>query len=492
MFALESQITIGGVNMYDVIVIGGGVVGTSVLREVQRYNAKSLLLEMDDDVATGTSRANSGIVHAGYDCTPGTLKAKFNVRGNKLCYALADELGIKAIRTGSLVVANKDGYNGIKELYDKGIKNGVDVEIIGRDRILELEKNVADDIEYALYAKDGGIISPYKFTIALADNAVINGAEVKLNSKVTGIEKEGDIFKVTTESGEVYESRIVVNSAGGYANDINAMLNDEIYDTEFRRGDYFVLDVKERKNISTVLFPLPDERGKGILVAPTVDGNVIYGPTSIKVDGIEHTEVSAEGLDYIKQEIKKSYKCPNYRNVIRVYAGVRSIVGKDFVIKWSDKTEGFYILAGICSPGLTSAPAIGEYVAGEIANKLKLSKKDSILPNKKHLHFAELGIDELEKMIKKDSRWGRIVCRCEKVSEAEIVEAIHSPVGATTVDAVKRRARAGMGRCGGGFCAPDVMNIIARELNIPVTEVRKGGKNSNIAVCEVKEGEINV
>ena len=285
--------------MYDVIIIGGGVVGASALREAVSYGMKALLLEADDDVATGTSRANSGIIHAGYDAKPNSLKAKFNVRGNALCYELANELGIDAKRIGSLVVSTKEGLKGLEDLEKRGKENGVDIKIIGREEILRIEKNVADDIEYALYAKDGGIISPYKFTIALADNAVINGGEVILESKVVKIDNHGGKFTVYTENGKSYETKIVVNSAGGYSNDVNAMLGDEIYDTEFRRGDYFVLDTKEAKNISTVLFPLPDERGKGVLVAPTVDGNVIYGPTSIKVESIDDTGVTGEGLDII-------------------------------------------------------------------------------------------------------------------------------------------------------------------------------------------------
>ena len=479
--------------MYDVIVIGGGVIGTSVLRELQRYNLSSLLLEMDDDVSTGTSRANSGIVHAGYDCTPGTLKAKYNVRGNKLCYDWADELGISVKRIGSLVVADENGLEGLKELEVKGHANGVDVEIIDRDRILELEPNVADSVQYALYAKDGGIVSPYKFTVALAENAVINGAEVILESKVVAITKKDGYFIVDTEDGGRYERRVLVNAAGGYASNINALVGAETYKTEYRRGDYYVLDKKESANVSRVIFPLPDERGKGILVSPTVDGNVIYGPTSIPVEGPECTDVEADGLDYIKSQVPKSYKCPNYRNAIRVYAGVRSIVGSDFIVNWSDKVDNLFVLAGICSPGLTSAPAIGEDVARMVAERLELKKKEEgLIPNKKHLHFVDLSPSELNDMIKSDARWGKIVCRCEKVSEAEIVEAIHSPVPATTVDGIKRRARAGMGRCGGGFCGPVVMEIIARELNIPLTSVKKGGKNSNIAISLVKEGEIDV
>lgn len=468
--------------MYDVIVIGGGVAGCLILRELSKYDGiKSLLLESCDDVATGASRANSGIVHAGFDCKPGTLKAKFNVEGHAMYPSLMEELDVPYKMTGSLVVAPEDGRAGIEELYEKGIKNGVKVEIIGRTRILEIEPNVADDISLALYAPEAGVVSPYKLTIAAADNAVQNGAEIRTEETVIKIEKTAFGYKVLTEKGSSYECKLLINSAGENAVDINAMLDDEQYETEHRRGDYFVLDKKEIGNISTVLFPLPDHRGKGILVAPTADGNVIYGPTSILSEKGD-TEVTLQGLDQIREGLAKTYKAASFRNVIRLFSGMRSAVGNDFIIKESEKNRGYIMLLGICSPGLTSSPSIAKYVVEELVSRhFKLGKKQSFLPLPKHKKIAKLDAREINALVEENPLWGRVVCRCETVSEAEIVNAIHSPLKAVTVDAVKRRVRAGMGRCQGGFCMPSVIKIISRELGIPLTAVKKGGAGSEIA-----------
>lgn len=477
-------------KIYDVIVIGGGVVGAAILRKLSKYKISSLLLEKEDDISCGASRANSGIVHSGYDCVPHTSKAYFNVEGNKIYEALCKELDVPYKKTGSLVVAPESGEAALRELYKRGIENKVDVELIERDRIVELEPNIADGISRALYAKNAGIVSPYKLTIALADSAVINGAEVVLSAEVTAIEHKDGIYYVNTTKGK-YMSRLLINSAGANCMKINAMLDDEIYNVCYAVGEYFVLDSTEGNNISRVLFPLPDEHGKGILVAPTADGNVLYGPTSIPTDCCENTEVTREGLDKIRQGIKKTYKAVNLRKVIRVYSGLRTQVGDDFIVKSSNKNDGYIMLLGICSPGLTAAPAIADYVVHKLVCKyIDLPKKDNFLPLPNHKKFISLAKEELEELIKEDSRWGRLVCRCEKVSEAEIINAIHSPVPATTVDAVKRRARAGMGRCQGGFCAPRVIEILSKELNIPVTEVKKGGDNSEIAVGRIKGGDL--
>lgn len=474
-------------KIYDVIIIGGGVVGTAILRKLSMFEVSALLIEKEDDVSCGASRANSGIVHAGYDCVPNTLKAYFNVEGNKMFEKLCDELDVPFIKTGSLVVAPDSGKEDLRKLYERGIANKVNVELIERDRIVELEPNVADGITRALYAKDAGVVSPYKLTIAFADSAVMNGAEVKLSSEVVSISHKNGIYTVKTNNDE-YQSRILINSAGAFCMKINAMLDDEQYPVEYAVGEYFVLDSTESANISRVIFPLPDEHGKGILVAPTADGNVLYGPTSLSTDCCTNTEVTLTGLDRIKDSVKRTYKPVNFRKAIRVYSGLRTKVGEDFIIKNSDKNEGYIMLLGICSPGLSAAPAIADYVVNKLVGKfIALSDKENIVPMPKHKKFVSLDKQELEELIKEDSKWGRLVCRCEKVSEAEIVNAIHSPVPATTVDAVKRRVRAGMGRCQGGFCAPRVIEILARELNIPITEVKKGGTDSEIAIGRIKE-----
>ncbi len=475
-------------KLYDCIVIGGGIVGTAILDRLARYNAAVLLLEKENDVSAGASRANSGIVHAGYDCEPATQKAKFNVRGNALMWPLADELNVPHKKCGSIVVAKKDGYDGIKKLYDKGIRNGVKVEILNREMTLKIEPNIASDIEWSLYAPEAGIISPYQVVIGLADRAILNGAEIAVEAGVKGITKKDGVFQVSTLKGD-YFAKAVINAAGANGAMINDCIGAEHFDTEYRRGDYFVLDKTENKNVSTVIFPLPTAAGKGILVAPTADGNVIYGPTSIKVEKGENS-VSLEGLDEIRKNVPLSYARPAFNKVIRVYSGVRTIIGHDFIVKKSDIVDNFYMAVGICSPGLSSAPAIAEYLEEMIVKDFDLKAKDNYIvnmPEKKRL--SEMSANEINELIKQDAKWGRIVCRCEKVTEAEVVEAIHSPLPATTVDAVKRRVRAGMGRCQGGFCAPRVIEIISRELDIPFDEVKKGFGDSEIAFNAVKEIE---
>jgi len=473
---------------YDVVIIGGGVVGTAILKQLSGNKLKVILLEKSDDVAFGASRANSGIVHAGYDCVPNTLKARFNVEGCKMMPKLCEELDVPYKNTASLVVSDKDGLEGLNVLLDRAKKNGVRAELIERPKILEIEPNVSDNIVYALYAPDAGIVSPYKLTIAQADYSILNGGEVALEKEVVAIQKEKDYYIIRTQDGDIYSAKIVINSAGAGCMQINAMLGEYCPKVEYRSGDYFVLDSTEGGNVHTVIFPLPTKAGKGILVAPTADGNVIYGPTSVPVDDGENTAVTLEGLDAVKAGVAKTYKCPNFRKVIRVYSGVRTEVGNDFIIEASKQNVGYIKLLGICSPGLTSAPAIAKYVEELVGGIMPLEKKEKMIPLPKHKKFTKLSKEELQELINNDNRWGRLICRCEKVTEAEIVGAIHSPLPATTVDAVKRRVRAGMGRCQGGFCSPRVIEILARELNIPITEVRKGGKGSEIAVCPIKTG----
>ena len=473
--------------MYDCIVIGGGVVGTAIADALSMRGLKPLLLEKEDDVASGASRANSGIVHAGYDCVPGTLKAKFNVLGNRMFPSLTKDLDVPFVKTGSLVLARAGGEKTLEELLDRAVKNGVDAEIIDRKRIDEIQSGVNPDMVKALYAKDAGIVSPYKLTIAFCDRAILNGAEVRTNQTVVGVSNNDGAFTVRTQNAR-YECRYLINAAGAGAAGINALLGEENYETVFKKGEYFVLDKTENAKVSAVLFPLPDERGKGILVAPTADGNVIFGPTSVTCDDGD-TSCTREGLDLVKEGVSKIFDNADYRAVIREYAGVRASVGEDFIIKESDKISNYFILAGICSPGLTSAPAIGEYVADEIAAREKRIFSGNPVKILRHERLKNLSADELNEKVKKDPKWGRIICRCETVTEAEIVNAIHSPLPAVTVDAVKRRVRAGMGRCQGGFCAPRVIDILSRELGIPVTEVKKGGEGSEMVKCRVKEAD---
>jgi len=471
---------------FDVIVIGGGVVGTAVLRSLAAYRANLLLLEKSSDVATGASRANSGIVHAGYDAETGTKKAFFNVKGAAMFPELTASLHVPYRRVGSLVAAREEGLLALRTLYERGVANGVKVEILSRDRIEALEPLIAPEIKYALYAPEAGVVSPYKLTIAQADHAVVNGAKIALEEKVIAIEKNADGYLVRTEKSEFFATYIV-NAAGAGAAEINALLGEDVPVEKHAVGDYYILDNKQAGVVNTVVFPLPDEKGKGILVAPTADGNVILGPTSrpIPHEEAEENVVTREGLSRLIPKV-------DLRSVIRVYAGTRTAVGNDFIIEESARNENYFMLLGICSPGLTSAPAIGEYVAETVARKLGLARKESMLPLSDRFHLTAASDAEIAEKVASDPTFGRIVCRCEKVTEGEIVAAIHSPLPAHTVDAVKRRVRAGMGRCQGGFCRPRVMEILSRELHIPLSEVRLGEKGSEIAPYEIKEGYENI
>lgn len=473
---------------YDCIVIGGGIIGCGVLDRLARRKLRVLLLEKQDDVASFSTRANSGIVHAGYDCEPGTLKAHFNVLGNAKTWQDVRELDVPHLKCGSIVVADADGLDGLKVLEQKAIANGVEVELWDREKTLALEPNISDNVAYSLYAPSAGIVSPYQLAIAYADRAVLNGAEIELECEVEGIDKDGEAYILHTTKGD-YASSLVVNCAGAHGAAVNDMAGAEHYDTTYRRGDYFVLDSTERKNINTVIFQLPTRAGKGVLVAPTADGNVIYGPTAIDTMELDDTASSLASLDTLRSSVPLSYKNAAFNKCIRVYSGLRTIIGHDFIIGESKLASGFFMAIGICSPGLTSAPSIADYLDELIADRCGAAFKDSyVVTMPKHKRLMELDADTLNDLVKENSAWGRIVCRCEKVTEAEIVEAIHSPLEAYTVDAVKRRTRAGMGRCQGGFCGPRVMEIIARELNIPLDKVRKGGgEDSNIAVYPVKE-----
>ena len=462
--------------------------GCAVADRLARSRISVCLLEAGDDVAVGATRANSGIVHAGYDCTPGTLKARFNVRGNAMIWQLAEQLGVPALKCGSLVAAPAGGEEGLAELKRRADLNGVRAEILSREQALAVEPMLADGVVAALYAPDAGVVSPYQLAIALADRAAVNGVEVITEAPVTALGKRDGVFCADTPKGK-FEAKVVVNCAGASASRINAMLGAETYEEEFRKGEYYVLDHTERTNVSTVIFPLPTAAGKGILVAPTADGNVIYGPTS-RPTVEDDTAVDSEGLEEIRRSVPLTYSRPAFNKCIRVYCGVRTAVGEDFVVQPSEKAEGLIVTAGICSPGLTSAPAIAEYVEELVGERLTLlPKEDYIEIPPRSPRLEELSEEKLNALIAKDRRWGKIVCRCEKVTEAEIVAAVHSPVPARTVDAVKRRVRAGMGRCQGGFCSTRVMEIISEELGIPMREIRKGAGHSEIAVLAVKEAD---
>lgn len=475
--------------MYDIIVIGGGVVGGCILRELSKYRLRLCMVEKGDDVATGQSRANSGIVHAGFDAQEGTLKAKFNVEGNKMMSAYCKELGVKYKNNGSLVLAfSDDDIETLGKLKARGERNGVaGLTILGAEQLKEFEPNVSGRALGALYAPTGGIVCPYGLTIAAIGNAMDNGAELKTNFCVTAIAVNRDgSFKVTAEDGREAEAKILINCAGLGSGKIASLAGDDSVKVFPRKGEYILLDRESGGYVRHTVFTAPTKMGKGVLVSQTVDGNIIVGPTAEEKDG---TETSARGLETVIQKAKEMYPDIPFYNTITSFAGVRAYsAGHDFIVEESKAVKGLVNVAGIESPGLTAAPAIAKYVAEEIVGKmLPLSANESFNGRRTPEHFfKELSVEEKNELIKKEPAYGKIVCRCEQITEGEIVRAIHENPPARSVDAVKRRTRAGMGRCQGGFCQPHVAEIIARELNIPFEEVTKSGKGSELVLGVTK------
>lgn len=470
--------------MYDVAIIGAGVVGCAIARELSKYKIKVCVLEKEGDVASGTSKANSAIVHSGYDAKPGTLKGRLNARGNMLFDELSSELDFHFKRNGSLVLAfHNDDISNLEELLLRGQSNGIQgLKILTKQEVLDLEPNVSEEVKAALYAPSGGITCPYEMTWALAENAAANGVKIFLENEVKRLKKVDDgTFLISIEEGEI-QSKYVINAAGLYADDISKSIGAEDFDIRPRKGEYVLLDKEVGGLVRHTLFCVPGIMGKGILVTPTVDGNLLLGPNAHDIMDKMDTSTSDSGLNEVIAGAIRTIPSVPVRTVITSFAGLRAISGDDFIIEESNKVKGFINVAGICSPGLTAAPAIAEYVREILeAAGLNLVKNQKFNPKRTAIpRFRELDNKSREELIKKNPLFGRVICRCEMVTEAEIVEAIRRPCGATNVDAVKRRVRAGMGRCQGGFCSPRVVDILSRELGIPLTEVTKSGRGSYI------------
>ena len=471
--------------MYDVIIIGGGVSGSASARELSRYKVNACVLEKEDDVCCGTSKANSAIVHAGYDAANGSLMAKLNVRGNEMMETLSKELDFPFKRNGSLVIcrAEEDMPN-LQALYERGVKNGVkDLRIISKEEVKELEPNITDEVVAALYAPTGGIVCPFNMNIAFAENANVKGVEFKFNTEVQNIKKVDDHFEIETNNG-VYETKYVVNAAGVYADKFHNMVSEKKIHITPRRGDYCLLDKTAGGHVSKTIFALPGKYGKGILVTPTVHGNLLLGPTAIDIEDKEGINTTAAGLDEVITKAGQNVKDIPMRQVITSFAGLRAHEdGHEFIIEELEDCKGFIDCAGIESPGLTSAPAIGEMVAGILKDLMGLEEKEDFIATRKGvLNPEHLTKEERIELIKNNPAYGNIICRCEMITEGEIIDAIKRPLGARSLDAVKRRTRAGMGRCQSGFCSPRTMEILSRELGVPMSEITKTGGDSKIIV----------
>ena len=476
--------------MYDVMIIGAGVSGSACARELARYKLNICVVERAEDVCCGTSKANSAIAHAGFDADQGSLMAKLNVQGNKMMEELSKELDFEFIRNGSLVVCTREeDRRNLQALLENGIANGVEgLRIVEREELLAMEPNISDEAVAALYAPTGGILCPFGLNIALAENACVNGVEFKFDTEVLNIEKTDGGWKLVTNNGD-YETKVVVNAAGVYADKFHNMVSDDKMTIVARRGDYYLLDKTAGKHVSRTIFTLPNEFGKGVLVSPTVHGNLIVGPTANDIDDKEGTNTTRAELDEVTVKSAVNVKNVPLRQVITSFAGLRAHeLGHEFHIRELPEAPGFVDCAGIESPGLTSSPAIGCMVADIVSGILKPEKNPDFVGTRKGIvRPSEMSLEERNELIKKEPAYGNIICRCEMITEGEILDAIRRPLGAKSLDGVKRRTRAGMGRCQAGFCSPRTMEILSRELHIDMSQVTKSGGESRLIVGTNKD-----
>ena len=477
--------------MYDVVIIGAGIAGGAIARELSRYQLKIAIVDKENDIANCTTMANSAIIHAGYDADASTNKGKYNAKGNFLYTQYCEELDVPFKRVGSLVVGfDDDDKKTIQALYENGIKNGVpEMEIIDGEKVKELEPNLSKDICVALYAPTAGIISAWEMAIALVENAMDNGVELFLNKEVVSINKSDEKFTIKFNEDEM-EAKYIINCAGVHSDEINNMLAPESFKIIPRKGQYLILDKNVGDLVNRVIFQCPNKKGKGVLVAPTVHGNIIVGPDAQEIDDRDDVGTSSERLDYIKETASLSCDKIPFNMVIRSFSGVRATSNThDFVIGESEEVKGLINVGGFESPGLSAAPAVALYVVELMKGIVGgLSEKSDFNPRrKKFVRFSELSEKEKEEVIKTNPKYGKIICRCETVTEGEIIDSIHRNGGATTVKGVKKRTRAGMGRCQGGFCEPRVVEIIARELGVNMMDVKLDSPESYILTGKTKQ-----
>jgi glycerol-3-phosphate dehydrogenase len=480
-----------GATMYDIIIIGAGVTGAAVARETSRYQAKICVLEKEEDVCCGTSKANSAIIHAGYDAASGSMMAKMNVRGNQMMDRLSEELDFPFIRCGSLLICRrKEDMSALQDIYDRGIRNGVEgLRILESREIAEMEPNITEEAVAALYAPTAGITCPYSLNIALAENAYTNGVEFKFNTEVLEIRKLVAGYEIETSQG-IFKTNYIVNATGVYADKFHNMVCEHKIHITPRRGDYCLLDKSAGNYVGRIIFALPNaEHGKGVLITPTIHGNLLIGPTAVDIDNKEGVNTTSEGIEELINKAGLNVKNLPIRQVITSFAGLRAREDNhDFIVEEAIDAEGFIDCSGIESPGLSACPAIGEKVAEILRVKLNLNKKLNYKrTRKKILNPKMLSFEERKQLIMKNPAYGNIICRCEMITEGEIIDAIRRPLGAKSLDGIKRRTRAGMGRCQGGFCTPRVMEIIARECQVSMLDVTKSGGNSKIVVAFNKD-----
>ena len=466
----------------DILIIGAGITGCAAARSLSGYMASVTVLERGADIAEGATKANSGIVHAGYDAEPGTKKAYYNVRGARLYPSLCEKLGVPYRQCGSLVVALSDeDRTTVHALLERGRSNGVEgLAVLDRETVLAMEPNLNPDVVCALFVPSGAIVSPYEMAFAMADDAALNGAVFRFGETVQKIlPSENGLISVITSSG-TFLCRAVVNCAGSFGAEIHNQVTGDNLKMIHRRGQYYLLDRFSDLPFSRTVFQCPSAMGKGVLISPTVHGNLLIGPTAEDIDDPLDTATTAEGLAEIIRKASLTWPGLSVRTNITNFSGIRAhLSANDFLIGPVDGFPGYYDAIGIESPGLSSAPAIAEDLAIMVSDYLSLEKKDALVPYPLPFRpFHEMSDEERSAAVAGNSAYGNIICRCETVTEAEIRAAVRRPVGARTVDGVKRRTRAGMGRCQGGFCLPRVAAIISEETGIPLEEITKNGGKS--------------
>ena len=472
--------------MFDITIIGAGITGSLIAHSLSKLDLKVLVLEKENDVAEGATGANSAMVHSGHDPKPGTLKCKYNLLGNRMYPDLCKELQVSYVPIGAYVAAGgEEEEEKLDTLIAQCEERHIPYEVLSGDEARETEPNLSDRISKVLSLPTTGIITPWEVTIAAMEEAMLNGVELKLDYEVKKIEKADDHFVINDE----IETKVIVNCAGAHCDEITEMLRPSPYHTEARKGEYFVLDHLDGKFVSHVIYPAPSAKGKGVLAVPTVHGNVLLGPNSEFCEDVED-DSTGEGLDFVRSEITKTVKNIPYHKMIHTFAGLRPHIDlKDFYIQEDDQIENFIHVAGIESPGLSAAPAIAkDVVEGILMPKfIECKVKENYVRRKPFIDLSKMSDEQVNELIAKDPDFGKLICRCEKVSKGQIKDVINRRCGATTVKGVKMRCRPGMGRCQGGFCEPEVVKILAEELHKETKDILLDKDGSNILVAQAKE-----
>ncbi|MEA2076974.1 MAG: NAD(P)/FAD-dependent oxidoreductase [Candidatus Marinimicrobia bacterium] len=474
---------------YDIVIVGAGIIGTAIASVLSKYDLSICVLEKTNDISNGASKANSGIVHAGYDAKPGTLMAKFNAEGTSMYPELCERLDVPFRPIGSYVIAfTDDDIKTLHELKERGEKNDIpDIRILSRDELLLDEPNLNPEVKAALYAATSGVVSPYELSIAFMEHAMDNGAKLMLETPLLSIKNKSVNYILQTPDNEL-ETKIVINAAGAFGDEIHNMVLQATFKLQARRGEYFLLDKYAGDSVNHIIFQCPTDLSKGVLIAPTAHENIIIGPNAEDVNDPEAVETTQRGLDEVWDSSLKSLPALAKDQVITTFSGMRAEPSTgDFIIQDYDEAPGFIDVAGIKSPGLSAAPAIAEYVTDLVKKYIKLKNKDNYKSGRRKIvRFHTLSYEEKAALVKENPQYGRIICRCEGVTEAEIVDCIHRNAGAHTLDAVKRRTRSGGGRCQGGFCAPRIIDILSRELKIPKEQILKDSSESRIIFGKTK------